>query len=149
MDLPYREFENSGYSQGEMETINKEFLDIHNLWNAFVHGIQNDTAYRGLHAAPAMSDHLLSIMRGNDPLESAVAVVPEDLRSQMAIFEARMHVIALVDIMFQFGQFCVSRGLHYGNLVQCKCLAINDDELEAFRQTLPNSSSDDKDADNG
>jgi len=120
------------YTEEELETCRREAKDVLRLWNAFSELVQNSPALTGTHPPPAMTEHYLAMLNGNSPFETLLPLLPQDEDTLREATVTLWNTIAYGDVLFRFGQYCVSQELFHGKLVRCKCDALTDEDLKDF-----------------
>lgn len=121
------------YTADEKAVIEREVEALSNLWNAHMQEVGDSNIPYGVHPPPsifALYHTLLTSHHSSPAVFMAEFADSEDSeRWEHFIEETMGRVVAYGDVMFRFGQWCVSRGLLHANLIPCKCASVTDDML--------------------
>lgn len=112
------------HDKEELEQVQNEHEHLRTTWIRFMDEILNGVSYER-HAPPALMSACLKIVESQSGIE-----VPSDANPMLAV---PFHTMADYGAtMFIFGQFCMKDGFLAGNMVQCGCDQIDDQDLKDF-----------------
>jgi hypothetical protein len=119
------------YTDEEAETIAQQSATMLAIWNNMADVLRASAEYDGIHPPPALHEHMMSMVRGNNPLDPILLVAPRGENVTRALDLSLGNILAFGDALYRFGQYCASRGLRYGELIKCNCARVDAAALAA------------------